>query len=211
VAPHARPGRQRAPSVAVDLANSVACPGCRGADPLASIGEAQKWIRIKFGTAGSRISRRDLEALREFRAGVRDLLASAVDGTAPHARSLRRVNEVLGRSTTRPRLTWSRGDWRVEARDPNLPTRTSVENSVAASAAELLAGPQPLSLRRCEGPGCVHFLLARTTQQRWCSPTGCGNRARVQRHYLKLRSRRGRTGTSRRSRARPVSPRPTRR
>jgi predicted RNA-binding Zn ribbon-like protein len=37
-------------------------------------------------------------------------------------------------------------------------------------------------LRRCEGPGCGRYFLKDRAHRNWCS-LGCGNRARVARHY----------------------------
>jgi predicted RNA-binding Zn ribbon-like protein len=37
-------------------------------------------------------------------------------------------------------------------------------------------------LRRCDGPGCGRYFLRDRAHRTWCS-LGCGNRARVARHY----------------------------
>lgn len=39
-------------------------------------------------------------------------------------------------------------------------------------------------LRRCEGPGCGRYFLKDRAHRNWCS-LGCGNRARVARHYAR--------------------------
>jgi predicted RNA-binding Zn ribbon-like protein len=48
---------------------------------------------------------------------------------------------------------------------------------------ELLADPTVCDVRRCDAPTCVILFLARHPNRRWCTPTICGNRARVARYY----------------------------
>ncbi|WP_317183827.1 CGNR zinc finger domain-containing protein [Intrasporangium sp.] len=42
-------------------------------------------------------------------------------------------------------------------------------------------------MRACYGPGCVLYFVREHTRREWCS-AGCGNRARVARHYHRTRS-----------------------
>ena len=44
------------------------------------------------------------------------------------------------------------------------------------------------SIRQCEHPSCVLYFYDTTGRRRWCSMTGCGNRAKAQRHYARQRS-----------------------
>lgn len=46
------------------------------------------------------------------------------------------------------------------------------------------------SMRRCEQEACVLYFYDPTGRRRWCSMSGCGNRAKAQRHYARTRSRR---------------------
>jgi predicted RNA-binding Zn ribbon-like protein len=184
-----RTGRGGGSSLAIDFANTVACPGCRGSDPLGSAGEAKRWMRRKLPGARAGVSARDIQDLRLFRERVRQLLAADIGGTPPPPSALVAVNRALARAASRSELGWSGGRWVLEE-----PATRRLSGSrqwislVARSTADLLGETRPSRIRRCEGPGCVHFLVAHRSQQRWCSPTGCGNRARVQRHYRKARS-----------------------
>jgi predicted RNA-binding Zn ribbon-like protein len=54
---------------------------------------------------------------------------------------------------------------------------------LAGAAAELLASPAIRRVRRCEGRDCRMLFLPASSRRRWCSPTVCGNRARVARYY----------------------------
>jgi predicted RNA-binding Zn ribbon-like protein len=188
--PRTRPTSMARPSLAVDFANSVACPGCRGADPLDSIREAGRWIRSKVGGDGRRVEARDLPRLRRFREELRQLLGAAADHTPPPPRVLDAINVAAAQSPPLPELSWSHGTWSTGERGTARSVSRRLTALAAQSAIDLLGRTRPPPVRRCEGPGCIHFLVARRSQQRWCSPTGCGNRARVQRHYRKIRSRR---------------------
>jgi predicted RNA-binding Zn ribbon-like protein len=58
---------------------------------------------------------------------------------------------------------------------------------IAEEAVDLFAGPLRADLRVCRGPGCVLYFLRDHPRREWCS-AGCGNRARVARHYHRHRS-----------------------
>ncbi len=55
-------------------------------------------------------------------------------------------------------------------------------SQIADAAIALLTGPQRESLRACHAPGCVLYFVKQHPRREWCS-AGCGNRARVARHY----------------------------
>ncbi|GAB3826311.1 CGNR zinc finger domain-containing protein [Dactylosporangium cerinum] len=54
--------------------------------------------------------------------------------------------------------------------------------AIAEEAVALFAGPDRLLLRACHAPGCVLYFVRNHPRREWCSD-GCGNRARVARHY----------------------------
>ncbi|MCC7276614.1 MAG: CGNR zinc finger domain-containing protein, partial [Alphaproteobacteria bacterium] len=56
---------------------------------------------------------------------------------------------------------------------------------VARDAADLLASPRLARVRRCADERCGWLFLDadRGPGRRWCSMTGCGNRAKARRHY----------------------------
>ncbi|MEU9869214.1 CGNR zinc finger domain-containing protein [Actinomadura sp. NPDC048021] len=53
---------------------------------------------------------------------------------------------------------------------------------------DLLRTAPPGRLRHCEGTGCVLWFLdtSRSGRRRWCSMSGCGNRAKVKAHYQRI-------------------------
>ena len=173
---------------AIDLANTVACPSCQGPDPLASYVGARKWIERKRPELRHRLRPDELALLRRFRSDVRQLLSVAVEGTTPSRAAMDAINRAVRAPRPHPELRWSRRGWRAEYRGGTTAVYRQITSLAARSLIDLLSEAPRSCVRRCEGPGCVHFLVDPTKQQRWCSPSGCGNRVRVQRHYRKLRS-----------------------
>lgn len=173
---------------AVDLANTTSCPACQGPDALASASEVRRWIERKMPERRMPVRAGDLAVLRRFRGHVRHLLAAIADGTAPSRASVDAINRASRISRPHRELRWSTRGWRVMDRGGEPAVSHQLTSLAAQSLIDLISEPPQRPIRRCEGPGCVHFLVAPTQQQRWCSPTGCGNRVRVQRHYRKLRS-----------------------
>lgn len=175
--------------LALDFVNTVACPGCRGSDPLDSLDEARRWFRRNGLSVGAPLGSRDVRSLRRLRTELRRLFASVSDGSPPPPAALRAVNRAWSRSRPRSVLRWVRGRWVLADSSTGGSSYPRLAALVAQSLADMVAGSPSLPVRRCQGRGCVHYLVAYRAQQRWCSPTGCGNRARVQRHYRRLRSR----------------------
>jgi predicted RNA-binding Zn ribbon-like protein len=64
-------------------------------------------------------------------------------------------------------------------RDGRLGPRLAAR--LAEAAADLLTHPAIGNLRECEADDCVMLFLPAHPRRRWCSPTRCGNRARVAR------------------------------
>lgn len=56
--------------------------------------------------------------------------------------------------------------------------------AIARSAIGVFGGPRRADLRACQGPGCVLHFVKDHPRREWCS-AGCGNRARVSRHYYR--------------------------
>jgi predicted RNA-binding Zn ribbon-like protein len=126
--------------------------------------------------------------LRRLRDAVRRLAAELTDDDRPEAASaitdrhaaLAVVNETCALATASPALVWPRdAPPRAVARTTQPPSLLAVAR-LAAQAVDLLA--RPSALGACEAPGCVLYFLRDHPRRRWCS-AGCGNRARVARHY----------------------------
>ena len=177
------------PRAAVELANTIACPACHAVDRLAEADAARRWVSASLGEPIPRLAEADLARLRRLRSALVEVFEAVRGGGPPSAWSLVEVNRARGRHRSFAVLDWSGGRWQRVSRDdpPGGPTRRLA--LLAGAAIDLVGGPERRNLARCEGRECVHYLLRRTRSQRWCSSAGCGNRARVARHYRATRAR----------------------
>lgn len=174
---------------AVDFANSNACPACRSGDAFASEASARRWLRARPNLDPWQEEFPDLPAIREFREDVRAVFYARIRGERPPARALSQINSASRAGAEWTVLTWRSGRWLAERRFRSGRVTQRIAGIVARSIVSLLSSSEGNKLRACHGPGCAHLLLTRTRQQLWCSPTGCGNRARVARHWRKVRER----------------------
>jgi predicted RNA-binding Zn ribbon-like protein len=156
-------------------------------DSLTTVAQLQQWARQCGVRPSTGLSRADLALARSVRDALRRLAADvlddtregAVSGPLTAAEALDRLNEVLAacvpevRSDGHRRLRrgWR---WHVAGFEREL-------GVIALEAADLLAQGRE-GLGACHGPGCVLYFERVPVRREWCS-TGCGNRARVARHY----------------------------
>ena len=176
--------------------NSRPCPACRAGEALTA------------GRPGARAG----HDRRRWRSDLVALLEGRLDGSRPAPGLLRRVNRHLRRAARVPQIAWRAG--RLVMNDDPLGSGRSPDDGLGPIASWILLVVDPqVPIARCAAEGCRHYLLRRRSNQRWCSPEGCGNRVRVARHYRKLRrsSASTRPPTQRRPlrRGRTVAPPPT--
>jgi predicted RNA-binding Zn ribbon-like protein len=137
----------------------------------------------------------DEAAVRRFRAlryALRVLAAEVTGDTRPVAGHSAR--DVAGAVSTVNRTcaaapSWSQLTWRASGEPSRqLVTAAPVADSVLARLAEagavLFGSDQAGQLGACLAPGCVLYFLRDHPRRQWCSD-GCGNRARVARHYAR--------------------------
>jgi predicted RNA-binding Zn ribbon-like protein len=129
----------------------------------------------------------DVVPLDEFRAlrdALRRLAADVTEDTraVDNPLDLETAVDVVNRSCAHA-PSWSSMSW---------PTTRAVESAhtfadaalsnIAEQAVDLFTGPDRQQLRACYAPGCVLYFIRNHPRREWCS-AGCGNRARVARHY----------------------------
>ncbi|WP_336317681.1 ABATE domain-containing protein [Streptomyces lavendofoliae] len=179
------PGADRYRSL--DFADTAATlPGGQSYDLLAVPRTAMCWLAAhELTTPEIRLYELCARRMRTLRGHVRALFAAAVAGSAPPEESLRAVNEALTAVPSAPLLAWdeTHGMRRVQAH----PTDQAVGHALAtlaADAADLLAGPDAGLLASCASAPCDRFLLRTHGRRHWCS-TRCGDRARAARAYAR--------------------------
>ncbi|QKW06795.1 ABATE domain-containing protein [Streptomyces sp. NA04227] len=131
-----------------------------------------------------------LTAFRELREHTGRLARAAVDGAAPVAGALDRVNSLARESPPAPRAVRGVDGSLVRAlhAEPGCAALLAV---LARDAVDLLTDPLSRArLRECAGDNCrlIYLDASRGRRRLWCSSEVCGNRERVARHRRRTAS-----------------------
>jgi predicted RNA-binding Zn ribbon-like protein len=113
---------------------------------------------------------------------LREISLKAVQARKAGKRlSLDALNSFLEHSTSHAQLVKSPGSKIEMKRVYSGRTIEEFLAPIAESAGDLLANGDFELIRHCEGAKCVLWFYDRTKahRRRWCSPTVCGNRAKV--------------------------------
>ncbi|MER6995706.1 CGNR zinc finger domain-containing protein [Streptomyces sp. NPDC000410] len=169
--------------LSIDLLNTRWVDADCHHDLLESLGGLTVWlsgtsVRRALGERPLAADRATLERLRQARAA---LDAVATDPARPPGDAVAALNAVLAHGRVR-RLLRPDGvpDTDVEVDAPFwLPAWAACENWLR------LVADRPGRIRCCANPECpLHFFdVSKNGTRRWCSMSGCGNRAKAQRHY----------------------------
>ncbi|GAA1864419.1 CGNR zinc finger domain-containing protein [Myceligenerans crystallogenes] len=182
VVPDLYPGE---PAV-VRLMNTVWADRAGVHDALSTVNALERWAAQCGLRPFSDLDRADLEAARTLRDAARRLAAAALDDARPGAvaddQAVGDALAVLNRfqASCAPELQRAEGGFRQgwAHRDDGF---DQVLATLALETAALLDGGAA-RLGACHGPGCVLYFARVPARRAWCSE-GCGNRARVARHY----------------------------
>jgi predicted RNA-binding Zn ribbon-like protein len=113
---------------------------------------------------------------------LREIALKAVQSRKTGKRpSLAALNSFLQHSISHPQLAIHPGS-KIEIRRVYCgETAEEFLAPIAEAVADLLANGDFDLIRHCEGDKCAMWFYDRTKahRRRWCSPTGCGNRAKV--------------------------------
>jgi predicted RNA-binding Zn ribbon-like protein len=172
--------------LAIDLADTLvaALPG-EFVDHLGDAAQLNRWLELEREWLGP-VGLGEAPALAEvhkLREAIRTLFFAAARNEALPLAAARVVNRFSAGATWHRQLDLSDQSVPRLAYARSRGSRASqVLAAIAASAIDLLAGPDRQRLRICAAPSCGMFYLERKAGHRWCS-VSCGNRARVARHY----------------------------
>lgn len=176
--------------LALDLMNTHLFVDEAWVDLLDDHEHRRQWLAAEAERLG--ISAADVAActnegaaeLKAVRAHVAAAIESARGGLEPSAGALAGLNDTLRAAPAVPQVRWN-GAAVAASDERSGPLGTRLAARFAEAAAELLADPAVRKVRRCEAPTCAIRFLPRNPNRRWCSPSVCGNRARVARYYLR--------------------------
>jgi predicted RNA-binding Zn ribbon-like protein len=116
----------------------------------------------------------DLAAARALREALYRLTMARIGGAPLPAADRRLVNRHAALATPAPQLEGAGVHWsRAET-----PALLAV---IARAGVELLGGPLADRVRQCSGPECAILFvdMSRSGHRKWCSMSGCGNKAKV--------------------------------
>ena len=155
---------------AVALVNSAVEP-----DTLTGIDQLDTWYDEHGFTGRRDADAAELQALRELRPVLRELL------TADRDRAAVRVNSLLAEAQALPQLRRHDGlDWHIHAVPADAPLERRVVVEVAMAMIDLIRADELSRLSVCADERCDGLVLdlSRNRSRRFCSTT-CANRNAV--------------------------------
>lgn len=148
--------------------------------------EAARLLHLEQRAAGEAAAA--LERAYILREALYSIFTALVYGSAPAPDDLDQLNGELERGMAGAQiiLTTDSFQWAWKGQEQAL---DQMLGPVARSAAHLLTSEERSRLRQCASATCGWLFLDNTKNHRrqWCSMTGCGNKARVQRHRQRQR------------------------
>ena len=172
--------------LALDLVNTRPSTEDGRADLLGTPRLLAAWLARQpalQAEAGSRIpTAADLTPVHVVRDHVDTAVRALLRGTRPPKAALSGLTEAARAAPAVRELDW---DGSTVTATPRRAGRLGARLAarLAEAAADLLTDPAIGTLRQCEADDCVMVFLPAHPRRRWCSPTRCGNRARVARYY----------------------------
>lgn len=171
-------------------------------DALTEPADLARWLDAVTGrpaTPGgadrAKVAPRDVRQFRQVRDALRRLAAIATgdermagaSAIADLETAVAVVNRASAKAPMWSELVWPEGGEPQRAAGSRRSPADAALGEIAQQAVDLFAGPDRLALRACHGPGCVLYFVRNHPRREWCSG-GCGNRARVARHYRRHRA-----------------------
>ncbi|MET0132460.1 MAG: ABATE domain-containing protein [Kibdelosporangium sp.] len=170
----------------VELMNTIWADRDGVHDSVAGAAELTAWLRAAGHAADVPVSL--VDKYRQLRDALRYLAATATADdrgsavrTGDLASAVATVNECTSSAPAWSELSWPDGGPPVSAVRSAGDEATTVLAAIAERAVQLFTA-EAGQLRACHGPGCVLYFVRNHPRREWCS-AGCGNRARVARHY----------------------------
>ena len=168
-----------------DLVNFFAATGTIEATAIASLGAREQ---ATPGACAAAVS--EAFALRSI---LRQILPALSVGKPMRSSWLRAINRTLRFETGCPQIVGERDKFRLAfSASDDRPVR--LLGPIAHSAARLIVAGANAKVRKCANPRCILYFCdtSRTGRRRWCSMTGCGNRAKVSAFLARSRAKAGR-------------------
>jgi predicted RNA-binding Zn ribbon-like protein len=162
--------------VALDLPGTLAArlkPSPR--ELLSQPDDLGRWlIAAQLSTAAPEVTQADLMLARTLRESIYTLALARIDGGALPDDARRKLNRIAADDGAVPKLD-------ARSRVHLSGSARAYLASIAGDAIRLFGSQMSDRIRQCEGKTCALLFLdtSRAGDRRWCSMSGCGNRAKV--------------------------------
>ena len=134
-----------------------------------------RWL-VAAGLASSPLEadERDLTLARSLREAIYTLASAKLPGGPDPSGALTVLNTLAAEPPATPQLT-AEGDIRL------VGPVSALLATLARDAVWLFGGGAAEHIRQCQSPTCTLFFVdtSRMGDRRWCSMSGCGNKAKV--------------------------------
>lgn len=129
-----------------------------------------------------------MEQARIFRATLRRMAEERARGEEVAAEAVNAINDLLRTRIGYKQVISIQGAYEERFLHDQSDS-SSLLFPLAEAAVDLLCHADPALIKRCENPACILFFYDTTKNhaRRWCSMSGCGNRAKAAAHYQRRR------------------------
>lgn len=172
----------------LDLLNTRVREGDEYRELLAGPQDLQSWVERHPDELPDAAHYSAVEEVIALREAARSVLSALVHGTAVPDEALAALNTHAAAQPAIAVLQAGPPGLRKVVRRPG-PAEQQLLSALADAAITFLASPAASTVRQCQAPGCVLLFLPTHPARRWCSPSTCGNRVRVARHYQQRKTR----------------------
>lgn len=131
----------------------------------------------------------DVGKLFAFRKMARQVLSQIIEKESVESDAIATLNNSLQNYKMHYQLEQSSEGYQLINQNVCHST-TDIIGLLAFELANMLASDQRTHLKRCLNPDCILMFVdnSRSHKRRWCSMDTCGNRAKVSKHYRKVKS-----------------------
>lgn len=130
----------------------------------------------------------DAADTRRLRGLAIRLLTAIRAGESPAAADLAEANRLLAEAPRRVELAAGDAGLTAHTASPADGTADGTRAAVLRSLLEVAQAAAEGRLRECAADDCSQLFVATNAKRRWCTPEGCGNRARVARFAARARA-----------------------
>lgn len=178
--------------LALDLVNTRPVEDGERTDLLRTPRQLAAWLalqadRVPQDIRAEQPDESDLAPVHAVREHTEAVVRALLDGTAPPEPALRGLTEAQRAAPPVRELVWD-GTAVTAAAHRAGPLGVRIAALLAEAVADLLTDPAISKVKECGSGDCVMLFLPAHPRRRWCSPTRCGNRARVARYYQRHKS-----------------------